>query len=151
MFKKIVILTSFLLFILSASNIFQWKRSNANRKKLWWKSDARWHFYSSWQVKEVTYGGVKYRCVGCGSCTPISGGSSTYTPSNRLSPSQQATIGIMGSFLSGFLVPSLVECLMTRIMMLRNRENMKNNRENLQRKKRNRKNRKNNFCLNITS
>ncbi|MDI1471036.1 hypothetical protein QI155_00595 [Thermodesulfovibrio sp. 1176] len=58
------------------------------------------------QVKEVTYGGVRYRCVGCGGCTPISSGSSTYTPSyvpsSRLTPSQQMTIGIMGSFLSGF-------------------------------------------------
>jgi len=58
------------------------------------------------QVKEVTYGGVRYRCVGCGGCTPISSGSSTYTPSyapsSRLTPSQQMTIGIMGAFLSGF-------------------------------------------------
>ncbi len=58
------------------------------------------------QVKEVTYGGVRYRCVGCGGCTPISSGSSTYTPSytpsSRLTPSQQMTIGIMSSFLSGF-------------------------------------------------
>ncbi len=61
------------------------------------------------QVKEVYYGGVKYRCVGCGGCTPISGSSSgsstytqTYTPSSRLSPSQQLAVGIMGAFLSGF-------------------------------------------------
>ncbi len=61
------------------------------------------------QVKEVYYGGVKYRCVGCGGCTPLSGSSSnsstytpSYTPSSRLSPSQQLAIGVMGAFLSGF-------------------------------------------------
>ncbi len=61
------------------------------------------------QVREITYGGVKYRCVGCGNCTPISShsqGSSYHTPSHSpsrgLSPSQQMAIGLMGAFLSGF-------------------------------------------------
>lgn len=54
-------------------------------------------------VKEVTINGVRYRCVGCGGCTPVSSGSSsTYAPSSGLTPSQQMTIGIMGAFLSGF-------------------------------------------------
>lgn len=57
------------------------------------------------QVREITYGGVRYRCVGCGSCTPISSGSSgstsSYTPYVP-STSQQMAIGIMGAFLSGF-------------------------------------------------
>ncbi|GAB5045728.1 hypothetical protein [Thermodesulfovibrio sp. TK110] len=53
------------------------------------------------QVREVTYGGVKYRCVGCGSCTPISSGSSSYTP--YIPPaSTQMAIGLMGAFFSGF-------------------------------------------------
>jgi len=58
------------------------------------------------QVKKVTYGGGRYRCVGCGEYTPISSGSSIYTPSyvpsSRLTPSQQMAIGIIGSFLNGF-------------------------------------------------
>lgn len=60
------------------------------------------------QVREVTYGGVRYRCIGCGSCTPISSGSgsnsSTYTPyvPSYGSTSQQMAIGLMGAFLSGF-------------------------------------------------
>jgi len=45
------------------------------------------------EVKEVTINGVRYRCVGCGRCTPISsdstGGTSSYAPSPSLSPSQQ--------------------------------------------------------------
>lgn len=53
------------------------------------------------QVKEVTVNGVRYRCVGCGECTPISSGSS-YAPSSGLSPSQQMAVGIMGAFFSGF-------------------------------------------------
>jgi tetratricopeptide (TPR) repeat protein len=45
------------------------------------------------EVREVTINGVRYRCVGCGGCTPISsnstGGTSSYAPSPSLSPSQQ--------------------------------------------------------------
>ncbi|GAB6182677.1 hypothetical protein [Thermodesulfovibrio hydrogeniphilus] len=72
---------------------------------------SQWYdgtFIPKGQVKEVYYGGVKYRCVGCGGCTPISGSSASttytpsYTPSSKLSPSQQLAIGIMGAFLSGF-------------------------------------------------
>lgn len=60
------------------------------------------------QVREITYGGIRYRCVGCGGCTPIDSGSgsssSTYTPYVPLygSTSQQIAIGLMGAFLSGF-------------------------------------------------
>lgn len=60
------------------------------------------------QVREITYGGVRYRCVGCGSCTPISSGSlgsgsSSFTPYiPPASTSQQMAIGLMGAFLSGF-------------------------------------------------
>lgn len=65
-------------------------------------------FIPAGQVREITYGGVRYRCVGCGSCTPIGGTSSStaqpsipYVPSYG-STSQQITIGLMGAFLSGF-------------------------------------------------
>lgn len=65
-------------------------------------------YIPSGQVKEITYGGIRYRCVGCGSCTPISSGSSgstapytPYIPSYGTS-SQQMAIGLMGAFLSGF-------------------------------------------------
>ncbi|HQD37174.1 MAG TPA: hypothetical protein PKV92_08795 [Thermodesulfovibrio thiophilus] len=102
MFKKIVILTSFLLFILQPAISFSGSVPMPTGRSCDGSQMPDGTFIPAGQVKEVTYGGVKYRCVGCGSCTPISGGSSTYTPSNRLSPSQQATIGIMGSFLSGF-------------------------------------------------
>lgn len=57
------------------------------------------------QVREITYGGVKYRCVGCGACTPVSGSSSSYSPTHvpsSVSTSQQMAIGIMGAFFSGF-------------------------------------------------
>jgi len=59
------------------------------------------------QVKEIIYGGVRYRCVGCGGCTPISGNSSSgssYTPyvPSYGSTSQQIAVGLMGAFLSGF-------------------------------------------------
>lgn len=64
-------------------------------------------FIPAGQVREITYGGVKYRCVGCGGCTPISSGSSSssssYTPYvPPASTSQQMAIGLMGAFLSGF-------------------------------------------------
>lgn len=65
-------------------------------------------FISAGQVREIVYGGVRYRCVGCGGCTPIGGSSSsTIQPSVPYiqpygSTSQQITIGIMGAFLSGF-------------------------------------------------
>ncbi len=59
------------------------------------------------QTREVTYGGVRYRCVGCGGCTPISssssGSSSSYAPYiPSPSASQQMAVGLMGAFLSGF-------------------------------------------------
>jgi hypothetical protein len=58
------------------------------------------------QVREVVYGGVRYRCVGCGGCTPISSGSSAKPMSQPYIPpvptSQQLAIGLMGAFLSGF-------------------------------------------------
>jgi len=45
------------------------------------------------EVREVTINGVRYRCVGCGGCTPISsdsaGGTFSYAPTPGLSPSQQ--------------------------------------------------------------
>jgi len=45
------------------------------------------------EVREVTINGVRYRCVGCGGCSPIRSGStgstSSYAPSPSLSPSQQ--------------------------------------------------------------
>lgn len=65
-------------------------------------------FIPAGQVREITYGGVRYRCVGCGSCTPItdssSGSSSSYTPyiPSYGTTSQQIAIGLMGAFLSGF-------------------------------------------------
>ncbi|MCX8026662.1 MAG: hypothetical protein N3A62_02240 [Thermodesulfovibrionales bacterium] len=62
------------------------------------------------QVREVSYGGVRYRCVGCGGCTPITSGSSgsgssVYTPftNPKLSNSQQMAVGLFGAFMSGFL------------------------------------------------
>jgi len=57
------------------------------------------------QVKEVTYGGTRYRCGGCGSCTPIGKGSSSNAKpprSQNLTTSQQASLGIMGAFLGVF-------------------------------------------------
>ncbi len=65
-------------------------------------------FIPAGQVREITYGGVRYRCVGCGDCTPISSGSSGSSSSSTPSipsygtTSQQIAIGLMGAFLSGF-------------------------------------------------
>jgi len=45
------------------------------------------------EVREVTINGVRYRCVGCGGCSPIrsgsAGGTYSYAPTPGLSPSQQ--------------------------------------------------------------
>jgi hypothetical protein len=45
------------------------------------------------EVREVTINGVRYRCVGCGGCSPIrsgsTGGTSNYAPTPGLTPSQQ--------------------------------------------------------------
>jgi len=45
------------------------------------------------EVREVTINGVRYRCVGCGGCSPIrsgsAGGTYRYAPTPGLSPSQQ--------------------------------------------------------------
>jgi len=45
------------------------------------------------EVREVTINGVRYRCVGCGGCTPIDnnsfGRTSNYASSPGLTPSQQ--------------------------------------------------------------
>lgn len=66
-------------------------------------------FLPAGQVKEITYGGVRLRCVGCGTCTPINESSSSstipsYTPHvpSYGTTSQQIAIGLMGAFLSGF-------------------------------------------------
>lgn len=66
-------------------------------------------FIPAGQVREITHGGVRYRCVGCGSCTPISSsssgsGTSYHTPYVPPAPSasQQIALGLMGAFFSGF-------------------------------------------------
>lgn len=49
-------------------------------------------------VKNVTIKGITYRCVGCGSCSPISSGP---TYGSGLKPSQQIAVGIFGAMLQG--------------------------------------------------
>lgn len=58
-------------------------------------------YYKKGQIYRVTKGGVEYECVACGSCDPITGGSTPYVPSGKLSHSQQMAIGIMGGFFGG--------------------------------------------------
>ncbi len=60
------------------------------------------------EVRIVSYGGQKYRCVGCGSCTPVTSGSSpsytsrtyNYSPKNF---TQSLMMGLMQSFMDGFM------------------------------------------------
>jgi hypothetical protein len=75
------------------------------------------------EVREVTIKGVRYRCVGCGGCTPISsystGGTSSYAPSPSLSPSQQMQLqmfqGIMAP-LFGALGQMIHDSMMNLMM-----------------------------------
>jgi len=75
------------------------------------------------EVREVTINGVRYRCVGCGGCTPISsnstGGKSSYAPSPSLSPSQQMQLqmfqGIMAP-LFGALGQMIHDSMMNLMM-----------------------------------
>lgn len=75
------------------------------------------------EVREVTINGVRYRCVGCGGCTPISsnstGGTSSYAPSPSLSPSQQMQLqmfqGIMAP-LFGALGQMIHDSMMNLMM-----------------------------------
>ncbi len=58
------------------------------------------------QVGYVTINGVKYKCVGCGGCTPVDSGSSggsTYIPSAGLKPEQQMQLMFMQSILQPML------------------------------------------------
>jgi len=56
------------------------------------------------EVREVTINGVRYKCVGCGRCTPISsdsaGGTSSYAPTPGLSPSQQMQLQMFQSIMA---------------------------------------------------
>ena len=58
------------------------------------------------EEREITYGGVKYRCVGCGGCIPISSGSFTrtpsYIPSQGLTASQQMQLQAFQGFMAPF-------------------------------------------------
>ena len=75
------------------------------------------------EVREVIINGVRYRCVGCGGCTPISsnstGGTSSYAPSPSLSPSQQMQLqmfqGIMAP-LFGALGQMIHDSMMNLMM-----------------------------------
>lgn len=61
-------------------------------------------YYKKGQHYYPIKNGVKYDCVACGGCNPISSGESSGSftpPSGRLSPSQQMAAGIMGAFFSG--------------------------------------------------
>ena len=77
------------------------------------------------EVREVTINGVRYRCVGCGGCTPISsnptGGTSSYAPTPGLSPSQQMQLqmfqGIMAPLfgaLGQMIHDSMMDLMMPR-------------------------------------
>ncbi len=80
-------------------------------------------YLSKGEVREVTINGVRYRCVGCGECTPISsnsrGGTSSYAPSPSLSPSQQMQLqmfqGIMAP-LFGALGQMIHDSMMNLMM-----------------------------------
>lgn len=57
------------------------------------------------RTKEVICRGVKYKCVGCGGCVPVSTGSTPSTRSSGRSPksfSQGLMMGLMQSFMDGF-------------------------------------------------
>jgi hypothetical protein len=71
------------------------------------KTDSGWVYIPKGQTREVMIGGVRYRCVGCGKCTPISqqnppGG---YTGSYRSSGDWKTDLmlGLMQSFMQGFM------------------------------------------------
>lgn len=53
-------------------------------------------YYKKGQHYYPVKNGVKYDCIACGSCTPMSSGSTPSAPSGRLRPSQQMAIGILG-------------------------------------------------------
>lgn len=60
------------------------------------------------QERIVTYGGKKYRCIGCGSCIPLTTGQApsytsktyNYSPKNF---TQSLMMGLMQSFINGFM------------------------------------------------
>jgi len=49
--------------------------------------------------KPILIGGKRYKCTGCGGCTPLSSGQSYSTPPMGLSSSQQMAVGIFGAML----------------------------------------------------
>ncbi len=61
------------------------------------------------EVRIVNYGGQKYRCIGCGRCTPLSSGSAASSYSSRTynySPenfAQSLIMGLIQSFIDGFM------------------------------------------------
>ncbi len=105
--NKIAVFLIILLLIIEAPLSYAWNLPEP-KPKCEGSQMADGTYIPAGQVREITYGGVRYRCVGCGSCTPIdsssSGGSSSSTPSisSYGTTSQQIAIGLMGAFLSGF-------------------------------------------------
>ena len=71
------------------------------------KTDSGWVFIPSGQTVEVMIGGVRYRCVGCGRCTPISQAPSTsgYTGGFRSTGNwkMDMMLVLVQSFMQGFM------------------------------------------------
>jgi len=64
-------------------------------------------FIPEGQTRIVTINGIRYRCTGCGGCTPLSGSSRksgiSFAPQGLLSPDQQARLMLMNSVLQPML------------------------------------------------
>jgi hypothetical protein len=95
----------FLIAILVSSSFSQSIGISCDGSQL--KTDSGWVYIPKGQTREVMIGGVRYRCVGCGKCTPISqqnppGG---YTGTYRSSGDWKADLmlGLMQSFMQGFM------------------------------------------------
>lgn len=58
-------------------------------------------YYKKGQHYYPIKNGVKYDCIACGSCVPISGTQSSSMPTGRLSPSQQMAVGVVAGLFNG--------------------------------------------------
>ncbi len=66
------------------------------------------------QVREIVYGGVRYRCVGCGSCTPIDSGPSK--PSHNYGMSSFRSTGDLKMDIMIMLFESIIQGFMKGLM-----------------------------------
>lgn len=92
---------SFFLIILSKvgySQVPEPKKAGCDGTQI--RTDSGLVYIPRGQVREVVIGGVKYRCVGCGDCTPVSSSGSASVPYSNLSLSQQMAMSLVGAMVN---------------------------------------------------